>query len=195
MSTSQDSNTDTSREMAKADLEKEIQKLRLTIEDKNYHIGNLQNKLLEAQLELEHELDKHEDEIESLRAQLGGNEMNFEKMVEDRLFEVRSQYEKELEVLRARIENNEDSTSGALSNIESCNDRTDKEKFEPNADGVLGNDVEQLLEKERTKYRVEIMAVKDGLNHQHRVELDELITKLEQSNAEVEELRDRKSVV
>lgn len=190
MSTSQDSNTDTSREMAKADLEKEIQKLRLTIEDKNYHIGNLQKKLLEAQLELEHELDKHEDEIESLRAQLGGNEMNFEKMVEDRLFEVRSQYEKELEVLRARIENNEDSTSGALSNIESCNDRNDKEEFEPNADGVLGNDVEQLLEKERTKYRVEIMAVKDGLNHQHRVELDELITKLEQSNAEVEELRE-----
>lgn len=190
MSASQDSDTDTSREMAKADLEKEIQKLRLTIEDKNYHIGNLQKKLLEAQLELEHELDKHEDEIESLRAQLGRNEMHFEKLVEDRLFEVRSQYEKELEVLRARIENNEDSTTGASSNIESCNDVSDKEKLEPNEDSVLGNDVEQLLEKERTKYRVEIMAVKDGLNHQHRVELDDLITKLERSNAEAEELRE-----
>lgn len=59
-SAQQDSANDPSCVGVKVEFEKEIQKLRATIEDKNYHIGNLQKKLLEAQLELEHELDKHE---------------------------------------------------------------------------------------------------------------------------------------
>ena len=176
----------------KGDFEKEIQKLRSTIEDKNYHIGNLQKKLLEAQLELENELDKHEEETERLRAKLGNGETDFEKLVEERLNEVRGQYEKELEELRARIENNE-STGGEYSDGSSGSDTRNKQKKlerGETSEGNLQNDVESLLEQERTKYRVEIMAVKDRLTHQHQVELDDLITKLEKSNSEVEELQE-----
>ena len=182
----------------KAEFEKEIQKLRFTIEDKNFHIANLQKKLLEAQLELENELDKHEEEVEILRIQLGSSENDFEKLVEERLNEVRSQYEKELEDLRARIENSEESTgtesySDGSSNSESRNKRAQQKKLEESkdtTDGNLDNDIDSLLEQERTKYRVEIMAVKDRLTHQHQVELDDLITKLEKSNSENEELRE-----
>lgn len=177
----------------KTDSEKEIQKLRTTIEDKNYHIGNLQNKLLEAQLELENELDKHEEETEKLRASLGSGERDFEKLIEERLIEVRSQYEKELEELRARIENQEESTGGEYSDGSSSSDNRNKNLQEKrdseNRDENVANDFESLLEQERTKYRVEIMAVKDRLTHQHQVELDDLITKLEKSNSEVEELK------
>ena len=176
----------------KGEFEKEIQKLRSTIEDKNYHIGNLQKKLLEAQLELENELDTHEEETEKLRAQLGSGETNFEKLVEERINEVRSQYEKELEELRARIENSEESTGGSdgSSSSESGNKQKKVKNCEETRDGDFENDVENLLEQERTKYRVEIMAVKDRLMHQHQVELDDLITKLEKSNSEVEELKE-----
>lgn len=193
-SAQQDSANDPSCVGVKVEFEKEIQKLRATIEDKNYHIGNLQKKLLEAQLELEHELDKHEEETEGLRAQLGSNEMDFDKLVEDRLTEVRSQYEKELEELRARIEIDEERTVDGSSDAEARGENDDKEnheKLKHGVEGKLEGDLEQLLEKERTKYRVEIMAVKDRLNHQHQVELDDLITKLEQSNAENEVLRER----
>lgn len=182
----------------KAEFEKEIQKLRFTIEDKNFHIANLQKKLLEAQLELENELDKHEEEVENLRTQLGDSETDFEKLVEERLNEVRSQYEKELEELRARMENSEESIGGesysdGSSNSESRNKHAQQKKLEGSkdiTDGNLDNDMDSLLEQERTKYRVEIMAVKDRLTHQHQVELDDLITKLEKSNSENEELRE-----
>ena len=99
----------------KAEYEKEMHKLQSTIEDKNYHIGNLQKKLVEAQMELEKELDKHEEETESLRVRLKNGETDFEKLIEERLDEVRGQYEKELEELRARIERNEESTGGECS--------------------------------------------------------------------------------
>lgn len=179
----------------KAEYEKEIQKLRTTIEDKNYHIGNLQKKLLEAQLELEKELDKHEEETENLRARLGNGETDFEKLIEERIDEVRSQYEKELEELRARIENNEESTGGEYSD-ESSGGESRQKYLKENAElkTKLQNrdsDIENLLEEERTKYRVEIMAVKDRLTHQHQVELDDMISQLEKSNAEVEELTEK----
>lgn len=179
----------------KAEFEKEIQKLRTTIEDKNYHIGNLQKKLLEAQLELENELDKHEEETERLRARLENGETDFEKLIEERIDEVRSQYEKELEELRARIENNEESTGGEGSD-ESNSGESRRKYLKENAElkTKLQNrdsDIENLLEDERTKYRVEIMAVKDRLTHQHQVELDDMISQLEKSNAEVEELKEK----
>jgi len=191
---SQDSN-DPSCSKLKAEFEKEIQKLRTTIEDKNYHIGNLQKKLLEAQLELENELDKHEAEVESLRARLGNGELDFEKLVEERLDEVRSQYETELEELRARIDKNEEST-GAECSDDSSSGESRRKYVKENADlkTKLQNrdsDVENLLEEERTKYRVEIMAVKDRLTHQHQVEIDDIISQLEKSNAEVEELKEK----
>ncbi|XP_078360672.1 LOW QUALITY PROTEIN: uncharacterized protein LOC144645082 [Oculina patagonica] len=179
----------------KAEFEKEIQKLRTTIGDKNYHIGNLQKKLLEAQLELENELDKHEEETERLRARLENGETDFEKLIEERIDEVRSQYEKELEELRARIENNEESTGGEGS--DESNDGESRRKYiKENADlktklQSQNGDLENLLEEERTKYRVEIMAVKDRLTHQHQVELDDMISQLEKSNAEVEELKEK----
>ena len=189
---------DSSVPKLKAEFEKEIQKLRFTIEDKNFHIANLQKKLLEAQFELENELDKHEEEVENLRAQLGSSETNFEKLVEERLNEVRSQYEKELEELRARIDNSEESTGGesysdGSNNSESRNKRAKQKKQEggeDSTDGNFDNGMDSLLEQERTKYRVEIIAVKDRLTHQHQVELDDLITKLEKSNSENEELRE-----
>ena len=191
---SQDSN-DPSCSKLKAEFEKEIQKLRTTIEDKNYHIGNLQKKLLEAQLELENELDKHEAEVESLRARLGNGEPDFEKLVEERLDEVRSQYETELEELRARIDKNGEST-GAEYSDDSSSEESRRKYIKENADlkTKLQNrdsDVENLLEEERTKYRVEIMAVKDRLTHQHQVEIDDIISQLEKSNAEVEELKEK----
>lgn len=191
---SQDSN-DPSCSKLKAEFEKEIQKLRTTIEDKNHHIGNLQKKLLEAQLELENELDKHEAEVESLRAHLGNGELDFEKLIEERLNEVRSQYEKELEELRARIDNNEEST-GAEYSDDSSSGESRRKYLKEKADlkTKLQNrdsDMENLLEEERTKYRVEIMAVKDRLTHQHQVEMDDIISQLEKSNAEVEELKEK----
>lgn len=194
-STPQEPAEDPSCLRVKAECEKEIQKLRGTIDDKNYHIGNLQKKLLEAQLELENELDKHEEDVEKLRAQLGSNEMDFEKLVEERLSEVRSQYDKELVELRARIGKSEESNGG-----ESCSDGSTnsgspnkgalKKESEDTTNSKAENEVEDLLEQERTQYRVEIMAVKDRLTHQHQVELDDLITKLEKSNLENEELRE-----
>lgn len=191
---SQDS-SDPSCSKLKAEYEKEIQKLRTTIEDKNYHIGNLQKKLLEAQLELENELDKHEAEVESLRARSANGELDFEKLVEERLDEVRSQYETELEELRARIDKNEEST-GAEYSDDSGSGESRRKHIEENVElkTKLQNrdsDVENLLEEERTKYRVEIMAVKDRLTHQHQVEIDDIISQLEKSNAEVEELKEK----
>lgn len=191
---SQDSN-DPSCSKLKAEFEKEIQKLRTTIEDKNYHIGNLQKKLLESQLELENELDKHEAEVESLRARLGNGEVDFEKLVEERLDEVRNQYETELEELRARIDKNEEST-GAEHSDDSSSGESRRKYIKENEDlkTKLQNrdsDIENLLEEERTKYRVEIMAVKDRLTHQHQVEIDDIISQLEKSNAEVEELQEK----
>ena len=191
---SQDSN-DSSCSKLKAEFEKEIQKLRTTIEDKNYHIGNLQKKLLESQLELENELDKHEAEVETLRARLGNGELDFEKLVEERLDEVRNQYETELEELRARIDKNEEST-GAENSDDSSSGQSRLKYIKENEDLKMKlqnreSDIENLLEEERTKYRVEIMTVKDRLTHQHQVEIDDIISQLEKSNAEVEELQEK----
>lgn len=180
---------------SKAEYEKEIQKLRSTIEDKNYHIGNLQKKLLDSQLELENELDKHEEETESLRARLGNGGTDFEKLIEERLNEVRGQYEKELEELRARIDSNEESTGGEGSD-EPGNSESHRKYLKEIAElktklQKRDNGIENLQEEERTKYRVEIMSVKDHLMHQHQVEMDDMITQLEKSNAEVEELKEK----
>ena len=179
----------------KAEYEKEMHKLQSTIEDKNYHIGNLQKKLVEAQMELENELDKHEEETESLRVRLKNGETDFEKLIEERLDEVRGQYEKELEELRARIERNEESTGGECSE-DSNSSESGRKHLKEIAElktklQKRENDTESLIEEERTKYRVEIMAVKDRLTHQHQVEMDDMISQLEKSNAEVEELKEK----
>ena len=186
-----------------AECEKEIQKLRLSIEDKNYHINNLQQKLLQAQLELEKELDKHEEEIEDLRFRLGNRETEFEKLVEERLNEVRRQYETELEELRTRIETTTGNSTGDELGDDSSSEsqaRHDQklDKLKPNLReleernaGDISKEIEDRLEEERTRYRVEIMAVKDRMTHQHQVEIDSLITQLEQSNSALEDLKEQ----
>ncbi|XP_048582945.1 trichohyalin [Nematostella vectensis] len=167
------------------ECEREIQKLRNTIEDKNYHINKLQKNLLRTQMEMESEQEKHESELEELRAQLDKLEnSDTESLVEERMKELKANYEREVEELKERLAKGESDArdSELTERIQEIDDLKSKM-----AD--LEESMEHRLEQEETKFRREVLAVKDRLIHQHRTEIDDLLSQLERSNAEVDKLR------
>ena len=177
--------------------EKEIKRLRETIEDKNYHINKLQQKILKAQYEMEEELEKHENEVENLRSELEKAREKDDKDTEDRLEGIKTKYEKEIEDLRAQLESSESASEGdRTSNGVHARDATQeieelKLKLKILQDNNIRSvEVEERLEEEKMNSREEIMAVKDRLTHEHQAELNDLLSQLQQANSEVERLRE-----
>ena len=174
---------------------KEIQKLHDTIEDKNYHINKLQQKLLKQQLEMEEELENHEREVEELKAEIENSRRTANGDDNERVEELKMRYEKEMEELRSQIRASEESETE--SNVEEKKNKYQKEIEElqfqlKRLEESSGFEkvMEEKMEEEQTKFRREIMAVKDRLNHQHQTELDGVLSQLEQLNTENEELKE-----
>lgn len=184
----EDKNNNDNEEKVK-EYEREIQKLRNCIEDKTYHINQLQKKLMKTQLEMENDLEKHESELENLRSQLEKLEnSDTESLVEERMNELKESYEKEIQTLKEKLQaeeavhlesNKDEQLNESLKEIKEL-----KLKLKGLEDGL-----EERMEEEETKFRREVMTVKDKLIHQHQLEIDELLSQLERSNAEVEKLR------
>ena len=105
------------------ELDKEVQKLRRTIEDKNYHINKLQQKVLKAQFEMEEEQERHESQVECFRSELenakGSGHKDFERLLEERLEGIRARYEGEIQDLRVQLEarENENLTNGVGADV------------------------------------------------------------------------------
>lgn len=184
--TKDDNNND---EKIKA-YERDIKKLKNSIEDKNYHINQLQKRLMKTQVEMEKDLENHEAELENLRSQLEKLEnSDTESLIELRMNELKEMYEKEISELKARLEVEESSHNNAQTKDEQLNN-TMKEIDELKTKlKTLEDTMDERLEGEEMKFRREVMSVKDKLIHQHQLEIDELLSQLERSNAEVEKLR------
>ncbi|KAK3709414.1 hypothetical protein QZH41_007132 [Actinostola sp. cb2023] len=171
------------------EYQREIQKLKNSIEDKNYHINQLQRKLMKTQVEMEKDLENHEAELENLRSQLEKLEnSDTESLVESRMNDLKGVYEKEIRELKARLEAEEESHNEPHKDEQLSNTMKEVDELKTKLK-TLEDNMDERLEEEELKFRREVMSVKDKLIHQHQLEIDGLLSQLERSNAEVEKLR------
>lgn len=180
--------------------EKELQKLQDIIEDKNYHINKIQQKLLKQQFEMEEETENHEREVEELKSQLEHIQEIRNSNDSARIEELKSQYEKELEELRSQVrasESTEESETESNSEERKTKYQKEIEELKCQLKVLEGRDVrdidkavEEKMEAEQTKFRRELIAVKDKLLHQHQTELDGVLSQLEQVHADNERLKE-----